>query len=103
MRSVIKRLVPVTALVLLVSSGCAVFSSDSDAEVLAEDLATALSEHTLTDVPLVSDSARDAYEELVAPLTESPVKVTVKASGGRSTGLPACSSRASRTATVSPR
>ncbi len=46
---------------------------------LAADLAAALSDHTLGDVPLTDEAARDAFAELVSPFDEVPVAVEVSA------------------------
>ncbi|WP_242497342.1 penicillin-binding transpeptidase domain-containing protein [Nocardioides oleivorans] len=75
--------VPALALCLVlvgVGSACSVLGGDDDSDPagdLAVELAAALSQHTLGDVPLSEDSARDAFAELVAPLDELPVAVSV--------------------------
>lgn len=69
------------AVVLMgVGSACSATGGDDDSDPaadLASDLAVALSEHSLGDVPLTDEAARDAYTELVAPLDEVPVAVEV--------------------------
>ncbi|MBL0749435.1 penicillin-binding transpeptidase domain-containing protein [Nocardioides baculatus] len=69
------------AVVLMgVGSACSFAGSDDDSDPaadLADDLAAALSGHSLGDVPLVDEAARDALAELVAPLDEVPVAVDV--------------------------
>jgi cell division protein FtsI/penicillin-binding protein 2 len=44
---------------------------------VADDLAAALSEHSLGDVPLTDEADRAAFAELVSPLEEVPVSVEV--------------------------
>lgn len=60
-------------------SACSVLGGDEgpDAAAVADDLAAALSEHGLGDVPLVEEARREAFAELVAPLDEVPVAVEV--------------------------
>ncbi|GAB3031963.1 cell division protein FtsI [Nocardioides flavus (ex Wang et al. 2016)] len=60
-------------------SACSVLGGDDGptAADAAEQLAAALSEHSLGDVPLVDEGARSAFDELVAPLDEVPVAVEV--------------------------
>ncbi len=66
------------SLVLTVSACSALGGDDGDpAADLADDLAAALSGHSLGDVPLVDESVRDAFAELVTPLDEVPVTVEV--------------------------
>ena len=62
-----------------VASACSALGGDDTdpAGDLADDLAAALSEHTLGDVPLTDEAARAAFTELVAPLDELPVAVEV--------------------------
>ena len=67
------------ALLVGVSSACSVLGGD-DADPpsgVADDLAAALSAHSLADVPLVDDADRAAFADLVAPLEEVPVAVEV--------------------------
>jgi cell division protein FtsI/penicillin-binding protein 2 len=67
--------------VVLVGVGSACSALDGDdadpASDLADDLAAALSQHTLDDVPLGDEAERAAFAELVAPLDEVPVAVSV--------------------------
>lgn len=67
------------ALTVLVGSGCSVLGGEDGprASDTADDLALALSGHSLGDVPLVDEAARDAFAELVGPLDEVPVSVEV--------------------------
>ncbi len=63
-----------------VASACSALGGEDDqdtARALADDLAAALSEHTLGDVPLFDESVRDSFAEVVAPLDEVPVSVSV--------------------------
>ncbi|GAA5124908.1 penicillin-binding transpeptidase domain-containing protein [Alloalcanivorax gelatiniphagus] len=63
-----------------VAAGCSVLGGGEDSDPagdLAGELAAALSEHTLGDVPLTDEAARDAFAELVTPLDEVPVAVDV--------------------------
>ena len=62
-----------------VASACSALGGDDTdpAGDLADDLAAALSEHTLGDVPLTDEAARAAFTELVTPLDELPVAVEV--------------------------
>lgn len=62
-----------------VGSACTALGGDDadPASGLATDLAAALSEHSLGDVPLGDESQRAAFDELVAPLDEVPVAVAV--------------------------
>lgn len=72
------RLGIVVALVGVGSACSALGGDDADpAADLADDLAAALSEHSLGDVPLVDDGVRETFAELVAPLDEVPVTVSV--------------------------
>lgn len=67
--------------VVLVGVGSACSAPGGDeadpAADVADDLAAALSGHSLGDVPLVDERVRDAFTELVAPLDEVPVAVEV--------------------------
>ena len=56
-----------------VASACSALGGDDTdpAGDLADDLAAALSEHTLGDVPLTDEAARAAFTELVTPETLS--------------------------------
>lgn len=61
-----------------VASACSALGGDTDpAADLADDLAAALSEHSLGEVPLSAETQRAAFAELVAPLDEVPVAVDV--------------------------
>lgn len=63
-----------------VGSACSALGGEDDqdpAAALADDLATALSDHTLGDVPLADESARSTFADVVAPLDEVPVSVSV--------------------------
>mgnify|MGYP003339673499 CR=1 FL=1 len=63
-----------------VGSACSALGGEDDqdtAAALADDLAAALSDHTLGDVPLADESARAAFTDVVAPLDEVPVSVSV--------------------------
>ncbi|CAM3551866.1 penicillin-binding transpeptidase domain-containing protein [Nocardioides zeicaulis] len=63
-----------------VGSACSAIGGEDDqdtARALADDLASALSRHTLDDVPLTDESARSSFAEVVAPLDEVPVSVSV--------------------------
>jgi cell division protein FtsI/penicillin-binding protein 2 len=72
------RLGIVVALVGVGSACSALGGDDADpAADLADELAAALSEHSLGDVPLVDEGVRDTFAELVAPLDEVPVTVSV--------------------------
>jgi cell division protein FtsI/penicillin-binding protein 2 len=64
-----------------VGSACSVLGGDDTdpASDLAEELAAALSGHSLGDVPLVDEDARAALAELVAPLEDLPVSVDATA------------------------
>ncbi len=68
-----------SASLVLTASACSALGGDDrdPAAELADDLAAALSAHTLGDVPLVDESVRDAFAELVTPLDEVPVTVEV--------------------------
>lgn len=70
-----------TLSVVLVEAGsaCSVLDRDDGdpAGDLAHDLAAALSQHTLGNVPLGTEGDRAAFAELVSPLDEVPVSVTV--------------------------
>ncbi len=64
--------------VVLAASACSVLGEDGEPpSVVADDLAAALSEHSLGDVPLTEEADRSAFVELVAPLDEVPVEVEV--------------------------
>jgi len=69
------------AVVLMgVGSACSSPGGDDDSDPtadLASELAVALSDHSLGDVPLTDEGARDALAELVSPLDEVPVAVEV--------------------------
>ena len=67
------------ALLVGVSSACSVLGGDDTdpPSGVADDLAAALSGHSLADVPLVDDADRAAFADLVAPLEEVPVAVEV--------------------------
>jgi cell division protein FtsI/penicillin-binding protein 2 len=69
----------VAALLVGVSSACSVLGGDDAAPPsgVADDLAAALSEHSLGDVPLTDEADRAAFAELVSPLEEVPVAVEV--------------------------
>jgi cell division protein FtsI/penicillin-binding protein 2 len=72
------RLGIVVALVGVGSACSALGGDDADpAAGLADDLAAALSAHSLGDVPLVDEGVRETFAELVAPLDEVPVTVSV--------------------------
>ncbi len=60
-----------------VASACSALGGDDTdpAADLADDLAAALSEHSLGEVPLGDEAQRAAFAELVAPLDEVPVAV----------------------------
>lgn len=62
-----------------VASACSALGGDDTdpAADLATDLAAALSEHSLAEVPLDDEAQRAAFAELVAPLDEVPVAVDV--------------------------
>ncbi len=68
-----------TAVLVGVASACSALGGDDTdpAADLAADLAAALSEHSLGDVPLGDEAQRTAFAELVAPLDEVPVVVDV--------------------------
>ena len=63
---------------ILLSTACSVVTSEGDPEAVAAQLADALSRHTLAEVPLTRDSARDAYARLVSPLDGEEVYVAVE-------------------------
>ncbi|WP_439936888.1 penicillin-binding transpeptidase domain-containing protein [Nocardia sp. N13] len=68
------------AVVLMgVGSACSVLGGEDSepASATADDLAAALSGHSLGDVPLTDEADRAAFVELVAPLDEVPVAVEV--------------------------
>jgi cell division protein FtsI/penicillin-binding protein 2 len=69
------------AVVLMgVGSACSSAGGDDDSDPaadLASELAAALSDHSLGEVPLTDEAARDAFAELVSPLDEVPVAVEV--------------------------
>jgi cell division protein FtsI/penicillin-binding protein 2 len=69
------------AVVLMgVGSACSSAGGDDDSDPaadLASELAAALSDHSLGEVPLTDEAARDAFAELVSPLDEVPVTVEV--------------------------
>ncbi|NYE35425.1 cell division protein FtsI/penicillin-binding protein 2 [Nocardioides cavernae] len=67
------------ALTVLLGSGCSVLGGDDGprAADTADDLAAALSAHSLGDVPLVDEAAREAFADLVGPLDEVRVSVEV--------------------------
>jgi cell division protein FtsI/penicillin-binding protein 2 len=69
----------VAALLVGVSSACSALGGDDAAPPsgVAEDLAAALSDHSLGDVPLTDEADRAAFAELVSPLEEVPVAVEV--------------------------
>ncbi len=62
-------------------SACSVLGGDDPDTVpaadVADDLADALGQHSLGDVPLTDEADRAAFTELVAPLDEVPVAVEV--------------------------
>ena len=66
-----------------VGSACSVLGGDDNdpasdsAAGVVDDLAVALSAHSLDDVPLTDDADRAAFAELVAPLDDVPVAVQV--------------------------
>ncbi|WP_374456081.1 penicillin-binding transpeptidase domain-containing protein [Nocardioides sp.] len=62
-----------------VGSACSVLGGDEadPAADLADDLAAALSEHSLGEVPLVDEGVRDVFAEVVTPLDDVPVTVSV--------------------------
>ncbi|MCW2739183.1 MAG: Beta-lactamase [Nocardioides sp.] len=60
------------------ASACSALGGDDDTDPaadLADDLAAALSDHSLGEVPLGDEAQRTAFEELVAPLDEVPAAV----------------------------
>lgn len=69
----------VAALLVGVSSACSVLGGDDAAPPsgVADDLAAALSEHSLGDVPLTDGADRAAFADLVSPLEDVPVAVEV--------------------------
>ncbi|MCF6376610.1 penicillin-binding protein [Nocardioides KLBMP 9356] len=70
----------IAVVVMGVGSACSGTGGGDDSDPvadLADDLAAALSEHSLGDVPLTDEAARDAFAELVTPLDEVPVAVEV--------------------------
>ena len=69
----------VAALLVGVSSACSVLGGDDAAPPsgVADDLAAALSAHSLGDVPLTDEAARAAFTEVVTPVDEVPVAVEV--------------------------
>ncbi|NUS41797.1 MAG: penicillin-binding protein, partial [Terrabacter sp.] len=69
----------VAALLVGVSSACSVLGGDDTdpPSGVADDLAAALSDHSLGEVPLVDESARAAFADLVSPLEDVPVSVEV--------------------------
>lgn len=70
----------IVAVLVGAASACSVLGGDDDpdpAGELAEDLAAALSGHSLGDVPLATEDARATFAELVEPLDEVPVAVEV--------------------------
>ena len=81
MRSLRLGIVAVLVGVLVgAASACSVLGGEDDgdpARELAEDLAAALSDHSLGEVPLATEDARVAFAELVEPLDEVPVAVEV--------------------------
>ncbi len=72
-------LLGIAAVLVGVGSACSVPGGDDTdpASDLADDLAAALSEHSLGNVPLTDEADRAAFDELVAPLDEVPVAVQV--------------------------
>ncbi len=62
-----------------VGSACSVFDGEKEARAsdTAEELAAALSGHSLESVPLTDEADRTGFTELVAPLDEVPVAVEV--------------------------
>ena len=62
-----------------VGSACSVLGGEDSepASTTADALATALSGHSLGEVPLTDEADRTAFAELVAPLAEVPVAVEV--------------------------
>ena len=68
-----------TVVLVGVASACSALGGDDTdpAADLADDLAAALSEHSLGEVPLGDEAQRAAFAELVAPLDEVPVAVDV--------------------------
>jgi cell division protein FtsI/penicillin-binding protein 2 len=88
--------IALSAVLVTAGSACSALGGDDDSDPagdLAADLATALSDHTLGDVPLTTEGQRDAFAELVAPLDDLPVAVTVSSvdvaeeEGGADVGL----------------
>jgi cell division protein FtsI/penicillin-binding protein 2 len=69
-----------SVLLMGVGSACSAPGGADDpdpASALADDLAAALSGHSLGDVPLTDEADRAAFADLVAPLDEVPVSVEV--------------------------
>ncbi|WP_210649000.1 penicillin-binding transpeptidase domain-containing protein [Nocardioides sp. SYSU D00065] len=69
----------IAAVLVGVAAGCSALGGDDNepASGTADDLAAALSEHSLGEVPLTDEADRTAYAELVAPLDDVPVAVEV--------------------------
>jgi cell division protein FtsI/penicillin-binding protein 2 len=69
----------IVAVLVGAASACSVLGDDDPppAGELAEDLAAALSDHSLGKVPLATEDARAGFAELVEPLDEVPVAVEV--------------------------
>ncbi|GAB3262016.1 penicillin-binding transpeptidase domain-containing protein [Alteromonas gracilis] len=59
------------------ASGCSLLDSGPDAADVAEDLASALSQRGLAEVPLTREGARAEVSALLEPLADVPVEVEV--------------------------
>ncbi|UMG91848.1 hypothetical protein [Nocardioides sp. TF02-7] len=70
------RSLSILTALLLSATGCALLPDD-DPEALADDLAEALSSHSLAELPLTRDADRDRHAELVDPLDGQEPEVTV--------------------------
>jgi cell division protein FtsI/penicillin-binding protein 2 len=71
-----------SAVLIVAGSACSVLGGDDGtvpAADVAADLAAALGEHTLGEVPLTDEADRAAFADLVAPLADLPVAVEVRA------------------------
>ena len=72
-----------SAVLVGAGSACSVLGGDEPETVpaadVADDLADALGQHSLGEVPLTDEADRAAFAELVAPLDEVPVAVEVDA------------------------
>ncbi|RYC09641.1 penicillin-binding protein [Nocardioides zhouii] len=68
-----------SAVLIGTGSACSVLGDDSGppAADVADDLAAALGQHSLGEVPLTDDADRHAFAELVSPLVDVPVAVEV--------------------------